>query len=75
MPTIEVSLPEDLHMQFERVIDDEFVTQEEAVEELLAAGLDAYATDIDAEDESTFADEYADEMWDTAGNPTDDERP
>ncbi|WP_247009682.1 DUF7120 family protein [Halorientalis litorea] len=70
MPTVEVSLPQDVHAQFERLVDEEFVTEEEAVEELLSAGLDAYTRDTgDDRETPDMADEYADDMWDTAEDP------
>ncbi|WP_092662852.1 DUF7120 family protein [Halorientalis persicus] len=71
MPTVEVSLPQDVHAQFERLVDEEFVTEEEAVEELLSAGLDAYTRDVSGDDRgpTDVADEYADDMWDTAEDP------
>jgi hypothetical protein len=70
VPTVEVSLPQDVHAQFERLVDEEFVTEEEAVEELLSAGLDAYTRDTgDDRETPDMADEYADDMWDTAEDP------
>jgi hypothetical protein len=71
VPTVEVSLPQDVHAQFERLVDEEFVTEEEAVEELLSAGLDAYTRDVSGDDRGApdVADEYADDMWDTAEDP------
>ncbi len=74
MPTVEVSLPQDVHAQFERLVDEEFVTEEEAVKELLSAGLDAYTRDVSGGDRDVtdVADEYADDMWDTAGDPAAD---
>jgi hypothetical protein len=52
------------------LVDEEFVTEEEAVEELLSAGLDAYTRDTgDDREAPDVADEYADDMWDTAGDP------
>jgi metal-responsive CopG/Arc/MetJ family transcriptional regulator len=78
VPTVEVSLPQDVYAQFERMVDEQFVTEEEAVEELLSAGLDAYTRDTSGDDRATdMADEYADEMWDTAEDPAgepDDDR-
>ncbi|MFB6280827.1 MAG: hypothetical protein ABEH40_02270 [Haloferacaceae archaeon] len=71
MPTVEVSLPTDLEAEFERVAADEFVNREEAAETLLRLGIDAYATDPSADDDSPdFAEEYADEMFDTAEDPS-----
>jgi metal-responsive CopG/Arc/MetJ family transcriptional regulator len=42
MPQVEVSLPEDVYVQFERLAEEEFLSEEEAVSELLRLGLDAY---------------------------------
>jgi hypothetical protein len=69
MPTVEVSLPTDLEAEFERVATDEFVNREEAAEELLRLGIDAYATGSTTEEPTDFAEEYADEMFDTAEDP------
>ena len=68
MPEIEVTLPEEVFTEFERIAEEEFVNREEAVEELLSAGVDAYTRDYSVE-ETDFAEEYADDMWDTAGGP------
>ena len=68
MPQIEVSLPEEVLAEFERLAEEEFVNRDEAVEELLSAGVDAYTRSYDTE-EVDFAEEYADDMWDTAGGP------
>lgn len=74
MPTVEVSLPQDVQAQFDRLVEEEFVTEEEAVEELLSAGLDAYTRDTseDGRGAPDMADEYADDMWDTAEDPASD---
>jgi len=51
-------------------VDEVFVTEEEAVEELLSAGLDAYTRDTgDGRETPDMADEYANDMWDTAEDP------
>ncbi|HKJ59080.1 MAG TPA: ribbon-helix-helix protein, CopG family [Halobacteriales archaeon] len=68
MPEIEVTLPEEVYAEFERIAEEEFVNREEAIEELLAAGVDAYTRDY-AVEETDFAEEYADDMWHTAGEP------
>ena len=70
MPNVEVSLPEDVYTQLERMTEEEFVSREAAVEELLSMGLDAYTRNTGEEvTETDMADEYADDMWDTAGGP------
>lgn len=53
MPRVEVSLSDDVHFQFERMVDEEFVTEEQAVEELLTAGLEAYNAGTGTTDERT----------------------
>jgi len=68
VPQIEISIPEEMVSEFERLVDDEFVNRDEAVEELLTAGIDAYTREYEPE-EVDFAEEYADDMWDTAGGP------
>lgn len=69
MPNIEVSLSEELYSQFERMIEEEFVNRDEAVEELLSAGIDAYSREFDEPEESDIAEEFAGDMWDTAEGP------
>lgn len=70
MPTVEVSLPEDVYTKLERMTEEEFVSREAAVEELLSMGLDAYTRDTGEEvTETDMADEFADDMWDTAEDP------
>lgn len=73
MPTVEVSLPQDVYAQFERLVEEEFVSHEEAVEELLNAGLDAYDQPETENTAPDMADEYADDMWDTAQDFSDEE--
>lgn len=66
MPKVEVSLPEDVHFQFERMVDEEFVTEEQAVEELLSAGLEAYSTTTETDPERDgFESEVEDNVFDT----------
>jgi hypothetical protein len=70
VPTVEISLPQDVYAPFERMVDEEFVTEEEAVEELVSAGLDAYTRDTSSDERTPdMADEYAEDMWDTAADP------
>ena len=68
MPQIEISIPEEMYSEFERLAEEEFVNHDEAIEQLLTAGVDAYTREYEAE-EIDFAEEYADDMWDTAGGP------
>jgi metal-responsive CopG/Arc/MetJ family transcriptional regulator len=69
MPEIEASLSEELYGQFERMIGEEFVNRDEAVEELLTAGIDAYTREFEEPEESDIAEEYASDIFDTAGGP------
>jgi len=66
MPKVEVTVPDHIEMQIAQLVErDEFVSREEAVEELLASGLKAYKTsgpidDTSIEDEGMMGhdDEY-----------------
>jgi Arc/MetJ-type ribon-helix-helix transcriptional regulator len=54
MPKVEITIPEHLEMQIAQQVEQgEFVTREEAVEELLSTGLKAYKTSgpMDEEDQ------------------------
>lgn len=45
MPKVEITIPEHLDMQIARLVDQgEFLNREEAIEDLLAAGVRAYKT-------------------------------
>jgi Arc/MetJ-type ribon-helix-helix transcriptional regulator len=45
MPKVEITVPEHLEMQIAQMVDQgEFVNREEAIEELLSAGIKAYKT-------------------------------
>ncbi|MFB6131009.1 MAG: hypothetical protein ABEJ28_09340 [Salinigranum sp.] len=68
MPVVEVSLPEDVYAEFERAVDEEFMSEERAVEELLGLGVDAYRSEPDSDEEeisSRFAGAEGN-LWDTA---------
>lgn len=54
MPKVEITIPEHLEMQITQLVDQgEFINREEAVEDLLAAGIRAYKTSgpMDEEDQ------------------------
>lgn len=58
MPKVEVTVPDHIEMQIAQLVDrDEFVSREEAVEELLASGLKAYKTSGPIDDEASIEDE------------------
>ena len=60
MPKVEINIPEHLEMQILQFVEQgEFVNREEAMEELLAAGIKAYKTSGEAvrEDEPGMEDD------------------
>jgi len=66
VPDVTVDLPENVYVQFEQLVDEEFLTREEAVEELLAAGIDAYTTEETEDPIGTdLSEEFGSDMWDT----------
>ena len=73
MPVVEVTLPDELLSEFEQLVDEEFVTEEQAVEELLSMGIDAY--NVNVVDESEPGDDFMDgaenNLFDTASDPGD----
>lgn len=70
VPDVEVTLPDDLYGQLQRIADEEFVNEQDAVEQLLSAGLDAYRTTESTEPAGTdLSEEFAEDMWDTAEDP------
>ncbi|SFR67093.1 DUF7120 family protein [Halogeometricum limi] len=78
MPIVEVTLPDELLSEFEQLVDQEFVSEEQAVEELISMGIDAY--NVNVVDESTPGDDFLDgaenNLFDTASDPggIDDDR-
>jgi len=73
MPIVEVTLPDELLSEFEQLVDEEFVTEEQAVEELLTMGIDAYNVDVvdDSEPGDDFIDGAENNLFDTASDPGD----
>ena len=73
MPVVEVTLPDELLSEFEQLVDEEFVTEEQAVEELLTMGIDAYNVDVidDSPPGDDFMDGAENNLFDTASDPGD----
>ncbi|ELZ88779.1 hypothetical protein C438_13771 [Haloferax denitrificans ATCC 35960] len=71
MPVVEVNLPDELLVEFEQLVDEEFISEEQAVEELLSMGMDAYGAPVDDEDgvQSDFVQSAQNNLFDTAGDP------
>lgn len=72
MPAVEVSLPDDLYAEFEQLVDQEFLTEEQAAEELLSLGIDAYQVDTtdSIDDPSEFMQGAEGNLWDNEGDPS-----
>lgn len=52
MPTVEINVPDHIEMQIAQLVDQgEFLSQEEAIEQLLSAGIKAYKTSGPVEEE------------------------
>ena len=78
MPIVEVKLPDELLSEFEQLASEEFVSEEQAVEDLLTMGIDAY--NVDVMDDSDPGDDIIqgaeNNLFDTASDPggIDDDR-
>jgi Arc/MetJ-type ribon-helix-helix transcriptional regulator len=58
MPPVEVDVPDHIEMQIAQLVErDEFVSREEAVEELLSSGLKAYKTSGPIDDDVSMEEE------------------
>jgi Arc/MetJ-type ribon-helix-helix transcriptional regulator len=52
MPTVEVNIPDQIEMQIAQLVEQgEFVSQEEAIEQLLSSGIRAYKTSGPSDDD------------------------
>lgn len=70
MPEYTVTLPERVHAQFEQLAEEDFLSREEAAEEFIRAGIEAYRTGKPEESAGTdLSEEFAGDMWDTAEDP------
>ncbi|MFC7205391.1 hypothetical protein ACFQJC_17915 [Haloferax namakaokahaiae] len=71
MPVVEVTLPDELLVEFEQLVDEEFISEEQAVEELLSMGMDAYGAPVEEEIaiRSDFVESAQNNLFDTAGDP------
>jgi metal-responsive CopG/Arc/MetJ family transcriptional regulator len=74
MSKVEVTLPEETLAELDRLVDAEFVSREEATADLLSLGLEAYRSDLDAQDaaaalEEEVFEEIESQLWETSGPP------
>lgn len=54
MPKVEITIPEHLEMQISQMVErGEFVNREEAIEDLLSAGIKAYKTSGPTDEDDT----------------------
>lgn len=58
MPKVEVTIPDDVEVEVDRLVDEgEFLNRKDAVEELLTTGLNVYDTSSPSEEEAGFEEE------------------
>ncbi len=58
MPKVEITIPEHLEMQIAQFVEQgEFLTREEAIENLLSTGVKAYKTSGPMDDDGGFEDD------------------
>ncbi len=70
MPTFELNLSDDVYAEFQQLADQEFVTEEQAVEELIASGIEAYNVSVvDDDPRDEMLDGAENNMFDTAQDP------
>ena len=70
MPTFELNLSDDVYAEFQQIAEHEFVTEEQAVEELLSSGIEAYnVTIVDEDPHNEMLDGVENNMFDTAQDP------
>ncbi|MFB6107652.1 MAG: CopG family transcriptional regulator [Haloplanus sp.] len=75
MPSIEVSLPDDVDIEIEQLVEEgEFLNRDQAVEELLSLGISAYTTDTsstEAAEEELFSQVVEDQQDPALRNESD----
>ncbi|MWV65608.1 hypothetical protein GRS48_12365 [Halorubrum sp. JWXQ-INN 858] len=70
MPTFELNLSDDVYAEFQQLADQEFVSEEQAAEELISSGIDAYnVTIVDDDPHDEMLDGAENNMFDTAQDP------
>lgn len=70
MPTFELSLSDDVYSEFQQLAEQEFVSEEQAAEELISSGIDAYnVTIVEDNPEDEMLEGAENNMFDTAEDP------
>ncbi|QDX40932.1 cell surface protein [Salarchaeum sp. JOR-1] len=75
MPRVEVDIPDNVEVELDRLVDEgEFVSRQEAAEEILAHGLQVYKPEIEAnrEEEEMFGEEMLETSERSLGGDEDD---
>jgi hypothetical protein len=65
---IELSLPDETYTELQQLVDQEFVSEEQAVEELLSLGIESYDTTV-VDDEEEYLEGAETNVFDTADDP------
>jgi Arc/MetJ-type ribon-helix-helix transcriptional regulator len=77
MPTAEISLPDDVDIEINQLVEEgEFINRDQAVEELLSLGVSAYNTDDSPNqtaDEDLFTQVVDDQQDPAIRNESDDD--
>lgn len=72
MPKFELNLSDDLYSELQQLADQEFVSEEQAVEELLTSGIEAYnVTIVEDNPEDDLMQGTENNLFDTADDPGD----
>jgi len=70
MPTFELNLSDDVYAEFQQLADQEFVSEEQAAEDLIASGIEAYNVSVvDDDPRDEMLDGAENNMFDTAEDP------
>ena len=70
MPTFELNLSDDVYAEFQQLADEEFVSEEQAAEDLIASGIEAYNVSVvDEEPRDEMLDGAENNRFDTAEDP------
>lgn len=76
MPRVEVEIPDNVEVELDRMVDEgEFVSRQEAAEEILAHGLQVYEPETESgnrEDEEYFGEEMRETSERSLANEDDD---
>lgn len=70
MPTFELNLSDDVYAEFQQLAEQEFVSEEQAAEDLIASGIEAYNVSVvEEEPHDEMLDGAENNMFDTATDP------